>query len=1238
MALPQDKKQGQQWQNILAAAEMTLECREYLSQCRIKKIAVSQANKAWEIYFSCPADPQGSIRRTLKEVWENLFGRAYETRFHFEVRKTYPSLDLLCQLYWEEIIEKLAGMIPSSRGWLAGAEHKVEQDNLQLIIHNELGWSYLVSRGAKENLQGIISQDYGLSAYVTILLGEQEDGDSCRLEEQIQEIENSYRDLLLESREKAQPKKQTGDAHPEAVLGKKIAGNPVPINSVLEEENNVIVRGYIFNLEQKLLKSGRTLFSFSITDKTDSLACKIISDGTGTGILQEKLKEKSWYLLRGMVQVDRYTQELTLLPRDVAVLEAPGRVDEEGEKRVELHLHTKMSALDAVCGVKDIVKRAISWGHKAVAITDHGVVQAFPDAYEAAGREIKIIYGVEAYIFDEEENTPGSRVPTYHCIILAVNQEGLRNLYELVTISHLEFYYRVPRIPKSRLTRLRQGLLVGSACEAGEVIRAYLKGARETQLEEIAGFYDYLEIQPRGNNKFMVNNGTFQSEEDILEMNRTIYKLGHKLGKPVVASGDVHFLDPEDEVHRRILMTGKGFEDADQQAPLYFHSTREMLDEFAYLGTEAAYEVVIKNPGGIADTIEVLKPIPDDFYPPEIPGAEDEIANLTRIRARELYGDPLPSIVENRIEKELHSIISNGFAVLYLIAHKLVKKSNEDGYLVGSRGSVGSSLAATFCGITEVNPLPPHYRCPSCRSSKFFEDGSIGSGPDLADAQCPRCGSSFIKDGHDTPFEVFLGFKGDKVPDIDLNFSGEYQPRAHKYTEELFGRDNVFRAGTIATVANKTAFGFVKNYFADKGKAVRTAEVNRLVDGCTGVKRTTGQHPGGIMVLPKGLDVHLFTPLQKPADDVSSDTITTHFDYHAISSRLVKLDILGHDDPTVLKMLEDLTGVDCRKIPLDEPQVLSLFRGMEALNIDPQELGSKIGTLGIPEFNTKFVRQMLEETRPETFSDLVRISGLSHGTDVWLNNAQDLIKAGTVKLSEVICTRDDIMVYLIYQGVNPGQAFKVMEDVRKGKGIKNEDVQALKEHNVPPWFIDSCQKIKYMFPKAHAVAYVMMAFRIAYFKVYYPAAFYAAYFTVRAAEFDADAAVGGIPAVKKKMEEIQRKGNEATQKEDKLYTIMEVILEMLLRGIRIKKVDLLRSDATRFIIEEEGRALLPPFVSLQGLGQSAALGIYNARSERPFTSREDLRVRAKISKTVIECLESHGCIETLPENDQITLF
>lgn len=1241
MAVAKEENAGK-WQKYILSSAEAAEIREFLLACRILNIKVSQAEKAWEISFQCPYPPDEKTAAKIYDFWERTFGSGYRPVFYFnnaaepvQAASQQAELEELCALAWPEIMEKTAQAFPSSRGWLNGAEPCADGGILRLTVQQELGCAYLSSQGFEARLEKLLLEEYNCPVRVLLEAREQSQEEPLYCADPapdyIQKLENDQT-----NRPQAPEKKKE-----KVILGRKITGKVTPLEHITEEEKSVIIKAYIFKLEPKTLKSERTMVSFSISDRTDSLSGKLIMENKEAAKLLVNLKEKEWYLFRGQVQTDNFTQELTLKPVDIMTAFIEQREDDFPEKRVELHLHTKMSALDGFADVSAVIKRARDWGHPAVAVTDHGVVQSFPEAAEAAQKYgVKVIYGLEGYLYDNELKAlaPNAKAPTYHCILLALNRTGLRNLYELVTLSHLKYFYKVPRLPKSEVRRLREGLLLGSACEAGELIQALLRGAGEDELEQTASFYDYLEVQPRGNNSFMLREGLVQSMDDILAMNRRIYELAAKLQKPLIATGDVHFLDPEDEVYRRILMAGKGFTDADQQAPLYYKTTREMLDEFAYLGEETAREIVIDNPRRIVEMAEEMMPIPSELFPPEIPGAEEEIKRLTLAGAHRLYGEELPEIVQNRIERELSSIINNGFAVLYLIAHKLVKKSNEDGYIVGSRGSVGSSLVATLCGITEVNPLAPHYRCPECKHSSFITDGSVSSGFDLPKKDCPHCGKPLIKDGHNILFEVFMGYEGDKVPDIDLNFSGEYQARAHKYTEELFGKDNVFRAGTIATIASKTAYGFVKNYFEDRKKQVRAPEINRLLLGCTGVKRTTGQHPGGIMVLPKGLDVHMFTPLQKPADDEKTDTITTHFDYHAISSRLVKLDILGHDDPTVLKMLEDLTGVDCRSLPLDDEKVLSLFRGTEALGVEAKELGSHTGTLGIPEFGTKFVRQMLEDTNPQNFSDLLMISGFSHGTDVWLNNAQDLIKSGTAKVSEVIATRDDIMIYLTHQGVPKDKAFRIMEDVRKGKGVRNEDVMHMEAAHVPDWYIASCRKIKYMFPKAHAAAYVMMALRIAWYKVYYPAAFYASFFTVRADEFDADMIIGGPSAIKENMALITKKGQEATQKEEKLYTILELALEMYLRGIRLERVSLEESAALKFQIIKDSHALLPPFVSLQGLGQTVAQAIVRAREEKPFISQDDLQLRAKVSKKVLEVLQKHGALEDLPQGDQISLF
>ncbi|BAS27532.1 PolC-type DNA polymerase III [Limnochorda pilosa] len=1038
-----------------------------------------------------------------------------------------------------------------------------------------------------------------------------------------------------------------------------------PMSALQEPGPEVVVQGEVIAIESRPVRAsggngqraprpegnglgnGREakLVQIDLTDRTDSIRIKLFDRGREPhrADVEEAVRPGTWLRVRGVPALDRFREELVLEARDAEAIEAPRRVDTAPEKRVELHLHTKMSALDGLSPVDQVIAQAAAWGHPAVALTDHGVVQAFPDAYRAAKKAgIKVIFGMEGYLCDD----PSPRSRTYHIILLARTQQGLRNLYELVSLSHLRYFYRKPRVPRQELIRLREGLIVGSACEAGELFRAMVKGAPDDELLRIASFYDYLEIQPLANNRFMIDQGVAGSEEDLRAFNRRIVSLADRLDKPVVATGDVHFVEPEDQIFRQIIQAGQGYEDVENPAPLYLRPTQEMLEEFAYLGEERARDVVVTQPRRLAESVEDLVPVPDGLHAPELPNAAEEITQMARRRAAELYGDPLPERVQNRLDRELNSIVGNGFASLYLAAHRLVRRSLEDGYLVGSRGSVGSSLVATLCDITEVNPLPPHYLCRRCHHLEFFDDGSVGAGVDLPPKACPGCGEPLERHGFDIPFETFLGFHGEKVPDIDLNFSGEYQPTAHKVAEEIFGPDHVYRAGTIATLADRTAYGFVRKFLEEKGKQARGAEISRLVQGCTGVRRTTGQHPGGLMILPQGYEIYQFTPIQFPANDRDSGVVTTHFDYHAISERLVKLDLLGHDDPTVLRMLEEETGVPARSVPLDDPETMALFSSVASLGIqDPSRIGSTVGTIGIPEFGTRFVRQMLEETRPTTFSQLVRISGFSHGTNVWTNNAQDLIRTGVADLNHAIATRDDIMIHLIRQGIEPEQAFGIMEHVRKGKGLTAEEEAVMKAHGVPQWYVDSCRKISYMFPKAHAVAYVTMAFRIAYYKVHHPAAFYAVYFSVRAEEFDAGLVAKGEEAIRREMERLEQRGAEATARDRNVVTILEVVLEALARGIGFSKVDLYRSHPTRFQVEPDSQSpagaracLRPPLVALPGVGQQAALAIAEARRGTPFGSMENLQSRARVSRTVVDVLREHGALGDLPERDQLSLF
>jgi len=1217
---------------------------------------------------------------------------------------------------------------------------------------------------------------------------------------------------------------------PEVLYRNKIKRSTTKIIDINQEEETYAIEGKLVNFEARELKGGKFLMKLYLSDLSNAVACKQFLKKKEYEDLLPSLKQGKWYIVEGINRYDQFDKESVLLITAINIgKEEIPRVDLAEEKRVELHLHTNMSEMDGIAPVKKIIQTAIDWGHPAIAITDHGVLQAFPDAASAAGDKIKVIYGLEGYLIDDEvdlivgatdygldetfvvfdiettgfsyhkdtiieigavkvekgvvterfsqlinplrpipleiseltgisedmvsdqpsleevlprfmafiegapvvahnanfdcsfiryyceklalpftslivdtlalsrllltdikkhnlkavtkylkivlndhhravadaeatarvfvkftemlnerevftlkainryfvTNFDFTQLEMSHVILLAQTQPGLRNLYEIVSHSNLNTYYRKPRIPKSLLRSKREGLLIGSACEAGELYKAIMSNQTPERVLEIADFYDYLEIQPADNNAFMLESGKIKHIDEIKTINRHILHLGDKLGKTVVATGDVHFINPEDEVYRRILMAGNGYNDADNQAPLYFRTTNEMLEAFDYLG-DRAREVVIDNPKKLADACEMVRPVPKGTFPPVIEGADEEFREMCMAKAKRIYGDDLPEIVEKRLLRELNSIIGNGYAVMYIIAQKLVTKSLEDGFLVGSRGSVGSSLAATMSDITEVNPLPPHYICKNCKHSEFFTDGKYGAGVDMPDKICPECGTKYFKDGYDIPFETFLGFDGDKEPDIDLNFAGIYQANAHKYCEVLFGKGKTFKAGTIGTIADKTAYGYVKKYFEERQIDMHRYEIERLAQGLTGVKRTSGQHPGGIMVVPADRDIHEFCPIQYPANDVTSDVITTHFDYHSISGRLLKLDILGHDVPTIIKYLEELTGLNVFDIPLDDAATMKIFTSADPLGIKDASYSLDIGSLGIPEFGTKFVRQMLRDTNPQTFSDLVRISGLSHGTDVWVNNAQDLVRNNTVTIKEVIATRDDIMNNLIQMKLEPLTAFKIMENVRKGKGLKEDEIKVMKENNVPDWYINSCQTIQYMFPKAHAVAYVMMSVRIAYFKVHQPLAFYATYFTTKVDDFDAELICKGNEVVRAKMKEID--GIEKpTKKEQDLQGILEIVDEMYSRGFGFKKVSLMESDAESFKIVD-GK-ILPPFLALQGVGASAAQSIAAIRDEhREFLSVEDFQRLTKVSKTVIEAMKVHGCFDELPDDNQLTLF
>jgi len=1028
------------------------------------------------------------------------------------------------------------------------------------------------------------------------------------------------------------------------LMGRKIDEFSVPLSEIVAGGGAVTIEGQIFRKEARAIKGGKHLVNYLITDFSDSACIKAFVGDKKWAQMDDLLKEGDYIKVRGVVEFDSFEGADVIKVRDMEKLTATVEVTDTAlEKRVELHAHTKMSAMDGLVDVQDLIETAASWGHKAIAITDHAVVQAFPDAAKFVRKkklDIKVIYGLEGYLVDDESTPEGSKfdykaVPSYHIILLAKDQIGLRNLYKLVSLSHLDYFYRKPRIPKSILRSLKEGLIIGSACEAGEVFQGVLKGLPEEEFEEMLSLYDYLEIQPLVNNRFLVNEGRVNGEEELKELNRKIIRLGEKYNKPVVATCDSHYIKEREALYRRILMAGQGYKDAESGEGLYFRSTEEMLKEFSYLGEEMSRRVVIENPGRIADTIEKVAPVPDGSFRPEIPDADRRLRVGCMDRAMSIYGDPLPKIVADRLEKELHSIISNGYAVLYISSELLVKRSLSDGYLVGSRGSVGSSLAATMAGITEVNPLPAHYICENseCKHSEFITDNTYDCGVDLPDKLCPQCGMPYRKDGFNIPFETFLGFEGDKEPDIDLNFAGEYQPVAHKFVEEIFGRENVFRAGTISTVAGKTAFGFVRKYYEQKQESVNKWESERLTQKCTGVRRTTGQHPGGVIILPRGHEIYEFCPIQRPANDTKTDIITTHFDYHSIDENLLKLDILGHDVPSMIRMLEDMTGQDPLRVPLKDPKVDGIFNGIDGLNIQADNYQLSHGTYGIPEFGTQFVRQMLDDIKPTQFSDLIRISGLSHGTDVWINNAQSVIRNGDAGIQEVICTRDDIMNGLIAKGLPPKTAFKIMESVRKGRGITDKEAQTMEEHKVDQWYIESCRKIGYMFPKAHAVAYVMMSYRIAYYKVYYPLAFYATFFTVKIADFDAELIKGGLNKVWSEIKEITGKGKAITQKEADALTVLEVAYEMMARGFEFASVDLSESAALKFSVKDDKVQM--PFRAIMGVGDTAASNLAVARGQGPFLSVDDLRVRAKLNKTAIEALQRMGVLRDMPESNQM---
>ena len=1254
------------WQ-LVQGMTLSDEDKTLLKNAVIRHVEVSVKNSAWEIALTSQTlIPDALLQAAARQICGKC--NLQEVIFYQDVIDIEDGI----QKVWAKLVTRVAEGNPTVFQLLKRSKYTVDGSKLIIKVPGELGGEIMRAHAVTQLMSRAIKDMLGYRCPVVCeasdeVLQNLEVDDSFNTPEYQAAL---HKERVAESRAEVQkqavkpaagktaPKKREEFSRPvvvqgagNTIFGSGVMGERRLIDELDGETKNVILEGFIgegagSGLKTIEFKTGTKLLSFCLSDESNGIACKkFFKPGKGRNGKEEdfdeimgQLKDGMSVRVRGSVRFDTYMNEYVLFVDSLAKKEQKKRSDEAEVKRVELHAHTTMSAMDAVVSVKDLIKTADSWGWPAIAITDHGVVQAYPDAAKTAEKlNIKVIYGMEGYLTGDDFEQKRAN----HIIFLAKNPNGLRNLYQLVSLSHVKYFHRQPRLPKKIIQEYRDGIIIGSACEAGELIRAIVEGQPEEKLLEIADFYDYLEIQPIHNNDFLKRSEKFPnitSDEDLVNINLKVAELAKKLGKMLVATCDVHFLNPEDSIYRAILMKGKGFDDAEMQPPLYLRTTEEMLAEFDYLGEEAAYEAVVTNPRKISDMIERFKPIPDDLYSPMIPGADEEIKSMSYNRAKSMYGENLPEIVEARLQQELKPIIGHGFSVLYLIAQRLVKKSNDDGYLVGSRGSVGSSFIATMTGITEVNPLPPHWRCPHCQYSKFITDGSYGCGYDLPDMECPVCGTPLIKDGHDIPFAVFLGFDGDKVPDIDLNFSGTYQPVAHKYTEILFGKDNVYRAGSIQTVADKTAFGYVKKFFEEKGVKKHIAYIDRLAHGCMGVKSTTGQHPAGIMVVPRDMDVHFFTPIQHPANDMNCGTITTHFDYHSISSRLVKLDILGHDDPTVIKMLEDLTCRDPKTIPFDDVATMSLFNCTDALGLTPEELGATSGTFGIPEFRTPFTRQMIDDTNPDVFSDLVRISGFSHGTDVWLGNAQDLIRSGQCTIKNAISARDDIMMYLIHHGIDPLLSFKTMEKVRKGKGIDPDVVKKLQDGDIPQWYIDSCQKIKYLFPRAHATAYVMMAYRIAFCKVHYPLAYYAAYFSIRADEFDANVIAKGQEYVGRKIAELEEisKEKKLDAKQNATLIVLQLAWEMYLRGYDCEKVDIYTSDAEKFVIHE--KSLLPPLASLAGMGLKASQSIVEARKDGIFTSIEDLRRRTGISKTNIEILRDHGCLDGMGESDQISLF
>lgn len=1405
----------------------------------IDQVEVSRSNREWKITICkqtlVPAQMYRTFCLRIQERMQHIARITFV--FHYDQGL---NAEQIVKEYWKLFLEWVQREVPSVNGWMTRAGYEVEGDFVTVSLSDAMALELARKKNIDRAITTFYETYFGLELRVKLHVAENNEEVLEEFQQRIVEEEREVIQRMMESMAAEAPPEEDDGEVVKLQIGYDIKDQPISLQELQDEEKRVTVQGTIFGLDRKELRNGNTLFMFNITDFSDSLQMKLFAKNKEDLKIMGQLANGKWIKARGRVEMDRFMSipELVMIPSDLCEVNAPpSRKDNAAEKRVEFHLHSTMSTMDAVTPIGDYVKVAAKWGHKAIAITDHGGVQSYPDAAKAAKKNgIKMIYGVEAnvvndnvavvlnprpddlktttYIVFDIETTglsvtqnkiieiaavkvqegkeidryatfvdPHELIPyhiqqltninddmvkgapevdqvleefvkfagdavlvahnarfdvdfvnaklkelgrppmdnpvldtlelarmihpslknhrlntlaakykvslenhhraiddtialagvllgliedavtqermttldrlndrvgkdlsntrPFHCGIYALNMTGKKNLFKLISMSHTEYFKRVPCIPKSKLTEMREGLLVISGCEKGEFFEAVLNKTVE-EAEEVAGFYDVLEIQPITFYMHLVDKGLVGSVEELKTAIRKVVEIGFKLGKPVIATGNVHYLEPRDKIFRDITIHGiTGFSPLkDLRKPdAHFRTTDEMLAEFEFLGADKAYEVVVTNTANLADSFEEIELFPDKLFTPIIEGADDEIRSTCYNTARSMYGEDLPEVVVKRLEKELEPIIKYGFSANYLISAKLVKKSNQDGYLVGSRGSVGSSIVATFLGISEVNPLPAHYMCrnPECKYSEWFLDGSVPSGFDLPAKDCPKCGQPLKGEGQDIPFETFLGFKGDKVPDIDLNFSGEYQPEAHNFTKVIFGEKNVFRAGTIGTVAEKTAFGFTKKYEEEHHQHWRGAELSRLAAGCTGVKRSTGQHPGGIVVVPDYIEVEDVTPVQYPADDTGAEWKTTHFDYHAFEANLLKLDILGHDDPTMMRMLQDLTGVDPTTIPMNDPKVMSMFNSTESLGVTPEQIRTPVATYGVPEMGTKFVRQMLVESQPSSFADLLQISGLSHGTGVWLGNAQELIKNGTCNIKTVIGCRDDIMLFLIYKaGMDAGLAFKITESVRKGRGLTPEWIDEMKKCKVPQWYIDSCLKIQYMFPKAHASAYVISAVRTAYFKLYHPIEFYATYFSVRGEDFDIELCCQGYEAIYRKIEEIEQKGFQALPKEKAMLPILEMALEMTARGFRFKTIDLYRSDATRFIVE--GDALIPPFSALAGIGENAARNIAAAKEDGEFLSVEDFQQRSKASKTIIELLGALGCFRDLPESNQLSLF